>query len=708
MAYPTFVAASALRSTGNGSTLSAAWPTHQIGDLAFLAVERDTGTTSLSTANGFVIFGSQITATGTTLTVFYCRATSAAMPAPVIASGTDHLAAVMVTFRNAALPRISATSTKNTASTSLTMPLITTEIATSLVVGFASTSLDNAGSWVSAITNANLTSITERFDNGTSSGNGGGLLVWTGQKAVAGSTGTTAVTVTSSTNAMLTLALAERLPGYAVSYSSGLGTAPTIGLAVTWDRDLDNTGSGTIVQVISGNAASGQVIVQPNDIGIDGSPYGAGASIFSAGLAWQAQVTAVATEGVLAYRSTDIDSFFPVDTTTSTGSVTVSATGVTIDGQVGSVSLAGNANPVSRLITAQPGTLSVDGGSTSCTIVLNLFIYGSTATLNAVTRTVSADGQYLIGGMDGGDTYNVSFTTVTNNIGYFPKEGDVLTFASIENTGLGTIVEVVSYDGVSGVLHIDPLNDTQSEESVSGATIVDFGGSGGWLANCIGSVLRNQRLRNGDAFYGGLNSLKAYVEVVGVEGAIDPGLSAVPQFFESSVADLDFSSLTAEILGNYLIEKADPDDFLIEGISGNVLVPQPQTIDAQSSELSFDSPGGVVRLDTAISAQPAQIGLTPIRGRYNYRTADIYTPPIPGYTTDAKAMVIRWFVRTGTSDTFTVQPGVTPLTAQTSVGMSIVTAERFDSSKGANSLSATPSTESGDAGNNYGFTIIIQ
>jgi len=707
MAYPTFQAASALRSASNGTTLSAAWPTHQIGDLAFLAVEQDTGTTSLSTANGFVIFGSQITATGTTLTVFYCRATSAAMPAPVIASGTDHLAAVMVTFRNAAIPRISATSTKNTASTSLTMPAITTEIATSLVVGFASTSLDNTGTWVSAISNANLTSITEHFDNGTNTGNGGGLVVWSGQKAVVGSTGTTSLTVSSSTNAMLTLALAERFPGVQVTYSSGSGTAPYVGMGVTFQASADDNGTGVVVQVISGNAASGTIIVRTDDPAAGLGPYGADTSINENAYAWQAQVTAVADEGVLAFRTSGIDAVFSVGTTTSTGSVTVSVTSVTIDGQVGLVSLTGNANPVSRLITAQPGAMSLVGGPTTCTILLNLFIAGGTGQLEIKVRNLLTDGQTVVGGMDGGDTYNVSFTVSTNN-GYTPKEGDVLQFGSVENSGNGTIVEVVSYDGVNGVLHIDPVSDDVADEAVANAQLMSYN-SPLWSATPTGSVLRNQKLRNADLSYtnGGFDSLRAYVTLVGVQGAIDPGVIS-EQFLASSVAYLELSSFNAPIVGNYLIEKADPYDFLIEGISGNVLVLNPQTIDAQSSELSFDSLGSVIKLNTTISAQPAQIGLTPIRGRYNYRTADIYTPPIANYVTDAKAMVIRWFVRTGTSDTFTVQPGVTPLTAQLSVGMSIVTAERFDSSKGANSLSATPSTESGDAGNNYGFTMIIQ
>jgi hypothetical protein len=705
MAYPTFVLASAFRSVGSGTTLSAAWPTHQIGDLAFLAVERDTGTTSLSTANGFVIFGSQITATGTTLTVFYCRATSAAMSAPVIASGTDHLAAVMVTFRNAALPRISATSTKNTASTSLTMPAITTEIATSLVVGFASTSLDNNGTWVSAISNANLTSITEHFDNGTSSGNGGGLVVWSGQKAVVGSAGTTSLTISSSTNAMLTLALAERFPGIQVAYASGSGTAPYIGMGVTFQASVDDNGTGVVVQVISGDATSGTIIVRTDDPTMGFGPYGAGSSINENAFAWQAQVTAVAEEGVLAHRISTLDSFFPLQEATSTGSVTVSATSVTVDGQVGLVSLTGNASPVSRPITAQPGVVSLVSGQTTCTVLLNLFINGATGQLKINVRNLFTDGDTVVGGMDGGSTYNVSFTVQIDN-GYTPKEGDVLQFGSVENSGNGTIVEVISYDGVHGVLHIDPTNNDVADEAVANAQLMSYNAPL-WSAIPTSSVIRNQRLANADVSYAGYDFNRAYVALVGVGGVIDPGVIS-EQFLASSVADLELASFNGPIVGNYLIEKTNPDDFFIEGISGNILVPNPQTIDAQSSELGFNSLGSVIKLNTTISAQPAQIGLTPIRGRYNYRTADIYTPPIANYVTDAKAMVIRWFVRTGTSDTFTVQPGVTPLTAQTSVGMSIVTAERFDSSMGANSLSATPSTESGDAGNNYGFTMIIQ
>jgi len=66
-----------------------------------------------------------------------------------------------------------------------------------LVVGACSHSNDVAGPTFSGWTNADLANLTERFDDGTTVGNGGGLAVVTGEKATAGAFGNT--TATNST-----------------------------------------------------------------------------------------------------------------------------------------------------------------------------------------------------------------------------------------------------------------------------------------------------------------------------------------------------------------------------------------------------------------------------------------------------------------------------------------------------------------------------
>ncbi len=198
------------------------WPVHQSGDIALLFVESRSGeAVTLSTPAGFAaVTGSpQFTAsdltapnTGTRLSVFWARATSAAMASPTVADPGDHVYARILTYR-----RVVSSGTpwdvtgggnkSGTNTTALTVTGVTTTVANTRVVQAASRNNDNAAAAFSAQTNAGLTGIGERSDAGTTSGDGGGIGVWDGLRAVAGATGNTTVTVASSVNAFLTIAL---------------------------------------------------------------------------------------------------------------------------------------------------------------------------------------------------------------------------------------------------------------------------------------------------------------------------------------------------------------------------------------------------------------------------------------------------------------------------------------------------------------------
>jgi hypothetical protein len=254
MPAPLFQAVS--NAAGHSATtgaLAVAWPAHLIHDVALLFIETNGGAASptLSVPAGFALLGTiQTTGTGTAgtkIAVYWCRATSNAMATPTIAASTDHLFAVMVTYRGVIRTgnpwNATAGGVKATASTSATLSAVTTTVADSLIVLGIAGDLDAAGAWVTGITNANLTGITERFDQGTASGLGGKLGVYTGTKATAGSTGTSAATVTSSINAFITIALTPE---------------PTRALASTV---LDNYNDNTISNLwdtvtYSNNAAS--------------------------------------------------------------------------------------------------------------------------------------------------------------------------------------------------------------------------------------------------------------------------------------------------------------------------------------------------------------------------------------------------------------------------------------------------------------------
>lgn len=94
------------------------------------------------------------------------------------------------------------------ASTSVTCPGGTTTVPNCLILNIVSNATDSATAQGSAWANANLGSVTERLDFGTTSGNGGGITVISGTLATAGSIGgTTGTLATSSVQGRITLAI---------------------------------------------------------------------------------------------------------------------------------------------------------------------------------------------------------------------------------------------------------------------------------------------------------------------------------------------------------------------------------------------------------------------------------------------------------------------------------------------------------------------
>jgi len=238
-----FQAAGAQQS-GTGA-VTVPWPAHQAGDIAFLFVEsRQAEAVTLSTPAGFAAVANspQFTAsdavapnTGTRLTVFWARATSAAMASPTVADPGDHVYARILTYRRAISSGTPWDVTGGGAesganNTTLSVTGVTTTVANTRVIQAASRNNDSAAAAFSGQTNAGLTGIAERSDAGTTSGDGGGIGVWDGLRAVAGTIGATTVTVTSSVNAFLTIALR---PG--TTYYSRASAAWSVG--TTWSTE---------------------------------------------------------------------------------------------------------------------------------------------------------------------------------------------------------------------------------------------------------------------------------------------------------------------------------------------------------------------------------------------------------------------------------------------------------------------------------------
>jgi hypothetical protein len=133
------------------------------------------------------------------------------MASPVVTDPGDHVYGQILTFRGVTGTGnpwdVTAGGVKATASTTTTFGTVTTTAGNELIVLAASRDNSSAGAAWSAWTNANLSSLTERSDAGTTSGNGGGIGVATGIEATAGAIGSSTATVTSSVDGHMTIAL---------------------------------------------------------------------------------------------------------------------------------------------------------------------------------------------------------------------------------------------------------------------------------------------------------------------------------------------------------------------------------------------------------------------------------------------------------------------------------------------------------------------
>lgn len=258
---PTFVAAGTLASgTGN---INVGWPAgHQADDIGILFVETRNGS-SPSTApgtptnwNGIGSIGVTNATTGlrTTLALFWRRATSSSESAASVteASGADHSLGVICAFRGcitSGSPVHASTAVgnvANAATTAVSIPGSTTTLPRCLVVAACSRAEDGqAGGRFSGAANASLLNVTERFDAGAIDGDGGGIIVVTGEKGSAGLYGATTGTLAgSTTQARVSIAL---LPAPdSISNTNGVITAQLAGNATSTTAGTGHSFNGTL------------------------------------------------------------------------------------------------------------------------------------------------------------------------------------------------------------------------------------------------------------------------------------------------------------------------------------------------------------------------------------------------------------------------------------------------------------------------------
>jgi hypothetical protein len=202
-------------------------------DILLLAIETGNEAISISNQNGGTwteVTNSPQGTGGTRLTVFWSRY-NGTQGNPTTSDSGNHQLGRITAFRGAATSGnpwdVTAGGVESTSDTSGAIPGTTTTVGNTLVVAIIATDLPDAtgtanfSSWA----NGNLTAVTERTDNTTNSGNGGGLGIATGLKATAGAYGNTTVTLANSAvKGMMSIAL--KPPG-------GGGGAPTPGQATS-------------------------------------------------------------------------------------------------------------------------------------------------------------------------------------------------------------------------------------------------------------------------------------------------------------------------------------------------------------------------------------------------------------------------------------------------------------------------------------------
>lgn len=238
MAIPTFVAAGAIASgTGNVTPgLPAGW---QANDIHLLLVETQGGEVVTAPSGWTATASSPQESSGggvesTRLSVFWRRAVGGDTD-PTVTDPGNHAVAVILGVRGCPTTgdpwNVSSGGGEDVTDASLTVPGATTTVADCLVVMMASRGSDLAGADFSAWANADLATVTERFDDGSIAGAGGGIGAATGEKAAAGAYGNTTATLgTAARKAYITLAL-KPVAGGAFTLDAAAGSYALTGAA---------------------------------------------------------------------------------------------------------------------------------------------------------------------------------------------------------------------------------------------------------------------------------------------------------------------------------------------------------------------------------------------------------------------------------------------------------------------------------------------
>lgn len=232
-AVPAFVAVGAFQS-GTGALTVPPPAGIAANDLLVLLVE--SANQAITTPTGWTQVTNSPQSTGTAaaaggvrLGVFY-KFTAGSESSASVADTGDHTTAIMAAYRGVDTTspfNATAGSVQASASASWTLPGVTTTGDNCLIVLAIGNDRDlNNSASISSFSNANLNSLSERFDQTVNSSTGGGLALLDGGLLTAGATGTTSVTsAASNTAAFITLALTPIVATLSLTADEGSFTA---------------------------------------------------------------------------------------------------------------------------------------------------------------------------------------------------------------------------------------------------------------------------------------------------------------------------------------------------------------------------------------------------------------------------------------------------------------------------------------------------
>lgn len=202
MGVPTVAGTGAVFSSAGGANATCNLPAHLTNDilLIFLQNYSNSALTFNQNTAGFVEF-IQTGGTNRSIHVCWVRATSSTMTNPSITCPTNHQIGASVAIRGCPTtgnPWNTSTSSDFAATSSWSWDAVETTQTDCLAILIGGAVRDNTGGWMGALTNANLTSITELVDDSVTTNAGGGIFAASASITTIQNTGNTTGTAAGS------------------------------------------------------------------------------------------------------------------------------------------------------------------------------------------------------------------------------------------------------------------------------------------------------------------------------------------------------------------------------------------------------------------------------------------------------------------------------------------------------------------------------